>query len=102
MRRAIVKSSLYLAEQAFAKVLKGQEEFLRLVFTVFLRSIELFGDIKADVIKEDLKKLGTLFEKCTSKLLHPFGAGKYFWSEEHARLEIKVRVNAHIFTDENY
>lgn len=100
MKKGILASSLYLAEQTLLKIGQNTSDkcliWLNQVFTVFLKSIEFFEDMKEDSIIQSIHKvcsdLGLWIEK--SQVLC-FGASSFrgTWHGNCAASEIKVSFN---------
>ena len=98
MQKGVIRSCLYLFEQTLLKIAdKNSKEYLRWlkqVVAVFLRSIELFEDVKEEIITVSVRKVFSGLSQWMQKSHSSFGAstipGSTVWYSNLAASEIKV------------
>lgn len=97
MQEGVVKSGLYLFEQTLLKIgRRTSKEYLKWinqVITVSLRSIELFEDLKEDLITKSIREMSSGLSQWMQKSqVFPFGASTVYgiWQGDFAASEIKV------------
>ncbi len=92
-QRATLKSSLFFVDQALKKIGMQTDEDLALlnkIFSLFLRCIELFEDLKNCFIVESVNEVQAILEeKIKHTFPNPFG-GTRNWNPFYATSEIKV------------
>lgn len=101
MQKGTLESCLYLVEQTLLKIdfkiIVERLQLLNQVITVFLRSIELFEDVKTEMITQSALKVHSALNNWIKKSLHfSFGASSLsteIWLDKDAQAEIKVKVS---------